>query len=176
MTLMSYRPSSDWMSWHELRALKENEDRPPLSVRNAARFMCAGAAIDAVNGILALAAYFNLVSGMVGASTLQLAPGQWHLAEAAGAGYIIVTVLLRVGVWLWMATKCSSGRRWARVLSTVFFAIDSLALVLVIGRPIPGGEWQLLFAVVIWVVGLCAVALLWRGESSEFFTARFRRY
>jgi hypothetical protein len=176
MTLMSYQPSSDWMSWDELRSLKENEDRPPLSVRNATRFMYAGAAIDAVNGIVALAAYFNLVSGIVGASTLQLAPSQWHLAEAAGAGYIIATVLLRIGLWLWMATKCSSGRRWARVLSTVFFAIDSLGLVLVSGSPISGREWQLLPPATIWLVGLCAVALLWRGESNEFFSARFRRY
>jgi hypothetical protein len=173
---MSYQPSFDWMSWDALRSLKENDGRPPPSVRNAARFMYAGAAIDVLIGFLALAVFFNLWSGMVSASALQGTPTQWHLAEASGAGFIVVIALARIGPWLWMASKCKAGRSWARVLSTVFFAIDSLALVLVIGRPILGGEWQLLFPVAIWLVGVCAVALLWQRESSEFFTAQSRRY
>jgi hypothetical protein len=94
----------------------------------------------------------------------------------AGAGYIIVATQLRVGLWLWMASKSKAGRNWARVLSTVFFVIDSLAWVLVIGRPIPGGKWQLLFPVAISLVGVCAVVLLWQGQSSAFFGARSRRY
>lgn len=176
MTLMSYQRPYEFMSWGELRYLKQNDDRPPPSVRTAARLMYAGAAIDACNGTLALSAYFNLVSGIVSASTMQLTPGQWHLAEAAGAGYIIVATLLRVALWLWMASKNKAGRRWARVLSTVFFVIDSLALLWVIARPVAGGGWQLLIPVTIWLIGGCAVVLLWLRESSEFFSARSRRY
>ena len=173
---MSYQPPYDWMSWDDLRSLKENDGRPPPSVRNAVRLMYAGAAIDALIGILALAAFFNVWSGVVSASALQGTPTEWHLAEASGAVVIVVIVLARIGPWLWMASKCKAGRSWARVLSTVFFAIDSLALVVEIGRPIPGGAWQLLFPVAIWLVGVCAVTLLWRGESSEFFNAGSRRY
>jgi hypothetical protein len=171
---MSYQPPYDWMSW-DLSSLIE-KDQPPPSVRNAARLMYAGAAIDALTAILALAAYFRLWSGMASASTLQLTPSQWHQAMAFGAGFIIIAAVFRIGMWLWMASKSKAGRRWARVLSTVCFVIDSVALVSVIARPTPGGEWQLLFPLAIWLVGGCAVALLWQRESSEFFTAQSRRY
>jgi hypothetical protein len=169
---MSYQPPYDWMSW-DLRPLIE-KDKPPPSVRNAVSLMYAGAAIEALSATLALAAYFRLWSGMVSVSTLQLTPSQWHLAVASGAGYIIVAALIRIGMWLWMASKSRAGRRWARVLSTVCLVIDSLLLVWVIGRL--GGEWQLLSPLATWSVGVCAVALLWQRESSEFFAAQSRRY
>lgn len=170
---MSYQPQFDWMAW-DLRSLAE-KDKPPPSIRNAARFMYAGAATDAVIGILSLGTLFSLWRGMADVST-QPTPSQWHLAEASGTGYIIVTTLFRMSLWLWMASKNKAGRRWARVLSTVFFVIDSLAWLLVIGRPIPGGEWQLLPPAAGSLVGVCAVALLWQRESSDFFAGRARRY
>lgn len=55
---MSYQPPLDWMSW-DLKSLTDNDKAPP-SVRNAARFMFAGAAVEALVGILALAAYLSL--------------------------------------------------------------------------------------------------------------------
>ena len=171
---VSYQPPYDWMSW-DLSSLIE-KDQPPPSVRNAVRFLYAGAAVEALVGILALAAYLSLWRGMASVSTLQLTPSQWHLAEASGAGYIVVVALARIGPWLWMARKCKAGRGWARVLSTVFFVLDSLSLVWVIARPIAGGEWQTLFPGAVWLVGVCALVLLWQRESSEFFTAQSSRY
>jgi len=150
MTPCPYQPPFDWMSW-DLSSLTES-DKPPPSIRNAVRLMYAGSAIDALIGILALAAFFRLWSGMAGVSTLQLTPSQWHQAEAAGAGYIIVATLFRTGMWLWTASKNKTGRRWARVLSTLCFVSVSLTWVWVIGRPIPGGEWQLLPPVAGWLV------------------------
>jgi hypothetical protein len=171
---MSYQPPFDWMSW-DLRSLTEN-DKPPPSIRNAVRLMWAGAAIDALTAILGLAAYFRRWSGIASASTLQITPSQWQPSVDLGAGINVVTALTRIGMWLWMASKSNAGRKWARVLSTVCFVIDSLGLVWVIGRPTLGGEWQLLFPLAIWLVGVCAVALLWQRESSEFFSAQSRRY
>lgn len=131
--------------------------------------------MDALTGIVALAVYFNLWSGLASAYPLEPALSQLHLAEAVGAGYIIVVALLRTGMWLWMASKCKSGKRWARFLSTVCFVIESLATILVLTRPVLGGGLQLLMPVAIWLVGVCAVVLLWQGQSSEFF-ARSPRY
>jgi hypothetical protein len=166
----SYQPPSDWMSW-DLKSLTEN-DTPPPSVRNAARFMCAGAGIEFLLLILTLAAYRSLVGSV---PTAELTP-QWQAGEVVGGVYIVAVGLTRIGAWLWMAVKNRAGRRWARVLSTVFFVINSLYQVLVIARPIPGGEWQILFPVALWLGGLCAIALLWQRASSEFFTARSPRY
>jgi hypothetical protein len=171
---MSYQSSFDWTAWDLSSLIAKN--KPPPSVRIAVRFMYTGAVVEALVAILGLAIYFRVWRGVVSVSALQLTPGQLRLAEATGAAVGVVVALARIGMWLWMASKSKAGRSWARVLSTVFFGIDSLALVTGIGRPVPGGHWQLLFPAAVWLVGLCAVALLWRGESSEFFTARSRRY
>ncbi len=168
---VSYQRQSDWMSWDELRSLNENDHRPP-SVRNAARFMCAGAAIELLLLILTLAAYRSVVGSV---PTVEVTP-QWQVASAVGGIYVIAVGLIRIGAWLWMVVKNRAGRRWARVLSTVFFVINSLYQVLVIARPIPGGEWQIVFPVALWLAGLCAIALLWQRPSSEFFAAQSRRY
>jgi K+ transporter len=171
---MSYQSSFDWTAWDLSSLIAKN--KPPPSVRIAVRFMYTGAVVEALVAILGLAIYFRVWRGVVSVSTLQLTPGQLRLAEATGAAVGVGVALARIGMWLWMASKSKAGRSWARVLSTVFFGIDSLALVTGIGRPVPGGHWQLLFPAAVWLVGLCAVALLWRGESSEFFTAQSRRY
>jgi hypothetical protein len=172
---MSYQPSSDWTAW-DLNSLIA-KDKPPPSVRLAVRLMYTGAVIEALVAIVGLAIYFHWWRSVVSVSTLQLTPGQWRMAEATGAVFGVVVALIRIGMWLWMAGRSKAGRMWARVLSTVFFGIDSLALVATgIRRPLTGGEWQLLFPAVVWLVGLGAIALLWRGESSEFFTARTRQY
>ncbi len=163
---MSYQPPFDWMSWD--LSSRTKEDKPPPSVRNAVRLMYAGAAIEALRLILALAAFRSLLrSDLPGVSAVQL-------AEAAGAGYIVVVFLTRIGMWLWMASRSNAGRRWARVVSTVCLVIDSLVFVEGIARL--GVEWQILFPLAVWLVGVCAVTLLWQRESSEFFTAHSRRY
>ena len=134
--------------------------------------MCAGAAVEFLLLILTFAAYRSAVGSV---PTVELTP-QWQAAFGFGDVFIVAVGLTRMGAWLWMAVKNRAGRGWARVLSTVFFAINSLYQVLVIARPIPGGEWQILFPVALWLVGLCAIALLWQRESGEFFTAQSRRY
>jgi hypothetical protein len=170
---MSYQPQYEWMSWDQLRSLKENEGLPPPSVQNAARFMCAGAVIEFLEVIIGFVAYRSLVGSV---SAVGLTPSQWHAGEVIGEVYLVVAGLIGVGAWLWMAVKNRAGRRWARVLSTVFFVIQSLTLVVVIVERIPGREWQLLFPVATWLVGLCAIVLLWQRPSSEFFAAGRRRY
>jgi hypothetical protein len=179
---MSYQPPFDG-NWMTQNGWLTKNDKPPSSIQNAVRFMYAGAAIEVLSGILTLAIYSSLLrSGVPG---IQVTPGIWHLAEASGAGYIVVVALTRIGMWLWMASKNKAGRRWARVVSTVVLVIDSFALVKGIVQQIPV-EWQeelskfraanVLIPVAIWIVGVCAVVLLWQRESSDFYTARSQRY
>ena len=163
---MSYQPPFDWMSW-DLGPLTE-DDKPPPSVSKAVRLMYAGAAIDALRLIFTLAAFRSLLwSDIAGVSTLEV-------AELSGVGYIVVVFVTRIGMWLWMASRSNAGRRWARVVSTVCLVIDSLLFVDGIARL--GLEWQVLSPLAAWLIGVCAVALLWQRGSSEFFTARSQRY
>jgi hypothetical protein len=170
--LVSYQPPFDWSAW-DLNSVIER-DHPPTSVRIAVRFMLAGAAIEAVVLILELLAFGSILRRVV--YPAQITPGQLHLAEDVAWGYLIVIGLAEIGIWLWMAAKNNAGRRWARLVSTGFFAFYSLDVAYFIARGVPGGDGQLLFPVALWLVGLGATVLLWQRESSEFIAARARHY
>ena len=62
--------------------------------------------------------------------------------------------LALIALWLWMARATSQGKHWARISSTVLFALATLQL---IGNH---GVVQVLTAVMTWLTGLPAVWLL----------------
>ena len=66
-----------------------------------------------------------------------------------------------------MAWANNQGKNWARILSTVLFGLATLDLVGVFSEP--KTLLGLLFPVLTWLVGLGAVFLLWRPDSSAFF-------
>ena len=51
-----------------------------------------------------------------------------HQANSVASG--IVAGIIQCLLWLWMAWKVKTGRGWARVLSTVFFGIFCLGLLM----------------------------------------------
>jgi hypothetical protein len=82
-------------------------------------------------------------------------------------GLAIVSGLVGVGLWLWMSWANKEGKNWARVLSTVLFALATLDLFGVFSQP--KTALGLIFPLVTWLIGLGVIVLLWRPESSQFF-------
>jgi hypothetical protein len=82
----------------------------------------------------------------------------------------VVSGVIGVALWLWMARKNAQGKNWARILSTVLFALATLDLFGVVSQP--KTVLGLIFPVLTWLVGLGAVVFLWRKESTEFFKPR----
>ena len=80
-----------------------------------------------------------------------------------------VAGLALIGLWLWMARATSQGRNWARILSTVLFALATLELLSALEGIGKDGVAQALFAGLTWLSGLAAVWMLWRPASSAFF-------
>ena len=64
----------------------------------------------------------------------------------------------------------AQGKNWARILSTVLFGLATLDMFGVFSQP--KTVLGLVFPVLTWLIGLGAVILLWRGESTEFFKPR----
>jgi hypothetical protein len=85
--------------------------------------------------------------------------------------FIIALALLSgivgIALWLWMARANSQGKNWARIVSTVLFCLATLDLVGVLGEP--KTLLGLIFPLLTWLIGVCAVFLLWRSPSSAFF-------
>ena len=138
----------------------------PTSVQTAVRLMYSGAVISAISFILGLATLGNLKH------TLQKDHPSYTTAHinslvTASIVFIIVVGIIGVGLWLWMARMNLRGRNWARILGTVFFAIDTLDLLGVFRGS--ANAISAVFAIVTWLVGLGAVIMLWRRESTAYF-------
>jgi hypothetical protein len=91
----------------------------------------------------------------------------------------VITGLVPIALWLWMARANGQGRAGARSLSTVLFGLGTLQL---IGQAsaqqqaVHAGFGVLVVAVIVpvlgWLAGLAAVCLLWLPASSAFFRSQ----
>ncbi len=169
---MSYQPPFDgnwlagnasWTSWYT-----------PPSVQNAVRFMYAGAAIAAITPVLNVLTIGSFNSALTQALPTAPVANELQEFDLIAIGSFVISGLINVCLWLWMARKNRAGRRWAQIVATVFFAVDSLGLLGVAALPLSGlGKVAQALS---WIVGLCAIVLLWRRDSRAFFSAQPPRY
>jgi len=143
-------------------------ERPPApqSVVNAVKLMYVGAAVTTVSLIISAVD----ISGTKAA--IRKAKPSWTTTQVNQFDrFIIITAivsgLIGIALWLWMARANSQGKNWARIVSTVLFGLATLDLFGVLTEP--KTLLGLLFPVLTWLVGLGAIWLLWRRESSAFF-------
>ena len=145
----------------------EPEQLPaPPPVMNAVKLMYVGAAVSTVSLIISLAD----IGGVK--TAIKKAKPSWTAAQVNQYDRFLITVAIVSGVigialWLWMARANNQGKNWARILSTVLFCLATLDLIGVFSQP--KTVLGLVFPLLTWLVGLGAVFLLWRPESSAFF-------
>ena len=143
-------------------------ERPPAppSVMNAVKLMYVGAAVSTVSLIISLADIGGTKTAIRKARP-SLTATQVSQLNTFIISLAIVSGLIGVALWLWMAWANKQGKNWARILSTVLFGLATLDLVGVFSEP--KTLLGLLFPVLTWLVGLGAVFLLWRPASTAFF-------
>jgi hypothetical protein len=146
-------------------------ERPPAppSVLNAVKLMYVGAAISTVSLIISLVDISGTKEAIRKARP-SLTAAQVNQLNTFIIALAIVSGVIGVALWLWMARANSQGRNWARILSTVLFGLATLDLYGVLSQP--KTVLGLVFPVLTWLVGLGAVIFLWRKESTEFFKPR----
>jgi hypothetical protein len=138
----------------------------PPSVANAVKLMYAGAAVSTVSLIVSLADISGTKSAIRKARP-NLTAAQVSQLNTFIISLAVVSGLIGIGLWLWMAWANNHGKNWARILSTILFCLATLDLVGVFSEP--KTVFGLLFPVLTWLVGVGAVFLLWRPDSSAFF-------
>ena len=143
-------------------------EAPPATIVNAVKLMYLGAAVSVVSLIVSLATAGGLKSAIRKAQP-KLTPAQVNNTATFLITATVISGLLGAGLWLWMAWANKRGRSWARIVSSVFFGIATLDTVVGITRP--GDLLTRIITVVIWVIGVGAIVLLWRPESSAYYQA-----
>src|SRR5579875_3132539 len=110
---------------------------PPPSILNAVKCMYAGAELSGL----------SLIVGLISISAIKSA--------------------IRTGLWLWMAAMNRRGRNWARILSTIFFALDTLGVLLGFGQHTP--VLTKLLSILVWLAGLGAMIFMWQAVSTAYY-------
>jgi hypothetical protein len=131
--------------------------------------MYAGAVVSALSLIVSLVTVGNLRSNLHKAYPSLTGTELHNLQTAFVAGSVAIG-LISIGLWLWMAVTNKAGKSWARIVATVLFGLDTLFLLLGLARA--GAAEGTLVSILTWLIGLGAIVMLWRRESSEYFTAR----
>jgi hypothetical protein len=146
-------------------------ERPPAppSVLNAVKLMYVGAAISTVSLIISLVDISGTKEAIRKARP-SLTATQVNQLNTFIITLAIVSGVVGVALWLWMARANGQGRNWARITSTVLFVLATLDLYGVLSQP--KTVLGLIFPVLTWLVGLGAIIFLWRKESTEFFKPR----
>jgi hypothetical protein len=141
----------------------------PSSVRTAVYLMYAGAGISALGLIATLALNGRIKSAIETAlrkakTTPKLTTAQIHSAANEFLILAVVLALIGIGLWLWMAWANGRGKGWARIVSSVFFGLDTISLVLSGDRT----ATTLIFAGLGWLAGLGAIVFLWRRDTTQY--------
>jgi hypothetical protein len=148
----------------------------PAPVLMAVKLMYVGAGLSALVIVYALVTIGSLKSAILKAHPLYTT-SQLNTAQTSAVVVAAVGGLITIGLWIWMARANGAGHKWARIVATVLFAINTLDLLIttVHSKAVTVVEAhagiQLTFGAVIWLAGLGAFILLWRGESSQYIAA-----
>ena len=151
------------------KPVEPDRGEAPPSVRQAVKLMYGGAAISTVSLVVSLISIGSIKSA-IRTQFPKYTTTQVNNAFTSFLVVVIVSAVLGIGLWLWMARANGQGRNWARIMSSVLFAVYTLELLL--GLRGPTTALSLVFPVLTWLVGLGAIILLWRKESSDFFKPR----
>ncbi len=145
----------------------------PQSVARAVQVMYVGALASLIGIVIELLTRHSLRTFIANHATRngkRLTATQVADTYHAELVVLVVVGLIGIALWIWMAQMNKRGRNWARIVSTVFFAIDTLgAIGGLAGGSLSGGNANRFYGLVVWVIGGIAIILLWRRSSSEYF-------
>jgi len=128
--------------------------------------MYTGAALSAVSLIVTVLS-LHAIERVIRNASSTLTAQQVHNDAIVAVTIAVVESLIAIGLWLLMAWGNKNGQSWARIVATVLFGLNTLFLLLSFVRATV--SVSLAFSVLVWLIGLGAIVLLWRKESSEYF-------
>ena len=143
-------------------------DKPPVpsQVKNAIKAMYVGAAATIVGVIIEILTV-SATKTAIEKRSPHLTASQVSSTQHVLIIGFVVSGLVAVAAWIFIARACRNGNAWARTTGTVLFGLATVDTILSATAPVAGpvkAWWP-----VIWLAGLTAVILLWRPRSTDYF-------
>ena len=159
--------------WVVRSQLSASEDMPrPASLRNAVYVMCVAAGVALLGASLTLAdesklkaEIFNRVRANGRGKGGYTIPQLHTVASVTFAG-LVIAGFVSVALWLWLAWALGRSRGWARTCSSVLFGLLTVEIFFSLSRGV-----SIIFILVEWLLGLAAIVLLWRRETTAYLGA-----
>ena len=155
-------------------------ERPPKpsTLINAVRLIWAGGALSLIGVIVTLSFSGRIKTAVTNAAIKSnrtaasqhkalLTAAQIHSLANATVTLLAVFGVVGVLLWVWMAWANNRGRAWARIVATVLFGLNTIAVLLEIGR----ASVSLIVVLLGWLIGLGAIVLLWNKQTSQYINA-----
>ena len=175
---MTYQPYPTGSGSNDLAA-PAGRPPQPSTLRNAVRLMLAGAAL-ALIGVIVSAAFSSKIRSTITKAAIKanatrrsqgksvLTAAQIHTLGNVTLVFLVVIGIIGVLLWLWMAWANNKGSSWARIVATVLFGLNTISLFVDVGR----ASIAIIPAAIGWLIGLVAVVLLWRRETTAYIKPR----
>jgi hypothetical protein len=145
----------------------------PSTIRTAVRLMWAGAALSLLSLVVSLVALDSMesrVRSRLTASDTRLTPAEVDGLLGVIVAIAVITSLIAILLWLWMAWKNGQGRSWARIVATVLGGLNLVSSLAGVSSGQSGGLGLLLTFVNL-ALAVVILALLWSKPSSAFYDA-----
>lgn len=147
---------------------------PPGPVRTAVLFMYAGAVVTVINAVLGVIT-IGTVQDAIRHAHPQFTSAQVHASGQAVLITSLAVAAVQLFLWLFLARACLNGRNWGRITGTVLFGLNTVLILLSLALPAGAVAGRasvgILLTGLLWLAGLGAVIMLWRRESTAYFTA-----
>jgi hypothetical protein len=147
----------------------------PVSVTRGVRLMLAGAGLSLVTGLFLLCIVIADRSAFTDSNGKQISNTQFSSSVAGG---FIVGYIVPVALWIFMARFNRAGVTWARIVASVLAVIFTVITYRGVNSLHDGQTLTPAFIIYLvlnlatWIVGVVSIAMIWRGESSLYYTAQ----
>jgi heme A synthase len=145
----------------------------PASIAQAVKLMYVGAALSLLGIIVTVlmkGAIRDAVEKASEKATTPMTDTQIDAAVTLGVTFAVITGLIGVALWVWMASANGKGRKWARIVATILFVLSVLSILSSLLQHPPA--LALILNLVMLALGAYILYLLYRPESTQYYEAQ----
>jgi hypothetical protein len=159
--------ASDNLPPHPLAGMAVDMERPE-PIRVAVSLMYIGAGLAGLSIVLVLLLMGSL-RDQVRDNNPTFSDSRVDTAVTYGVTIVIVSALIGVALWLWMAHENGAGKMWARTVATVLGVLNIVLTLIRMGANTMGVN---ILGLVYIALAVAILVLLYRPDSTAYYRAK----